>query len=90
MDFEIYPETNKIGKKFQEAIKLLSRKEKKDLFELLRKDPYKGNKRGQFYSYELSQTDRLLYKINKKGRYVLIVLVGGHPEYERYLNKYKR
>ena len=65
-------------------------KEKSSLFNLLIKDPFKGNKRGQYYSYNISKSDRLVYEVDKIQGYVLLVFIGDHKKYDRFLNKFKR
>lgn len=90
MDFKLLPASSRIRKDFESAVKVMSEEEKTVLFNLLIKNPLKGNKRGQYYSYNISKSDRLLYEVNQKEGYVLIVLVGDHKKYERFLNRFKR
>lgn len=64
----------------------LSKNVRKRAISFLKKTPYFGEKRGQYYKYDLPKANRILYSIiSKNPPIVRIVCIGNHNHYMNFL-----
>ena len=90
MEYKIYFYEKGIKKDYDKVMANFSKKVEKRTLDFLKKTPFFGTKRKQFYKYDLPSGNRILYLILNPPPIVGIVCIGDHDDYMKYLKKYAK
>lgn len=98
--FTIHFKSNRIKNDFDSFLGSLSEDKQKEILNRIVKNPFPTpppygevgtvEKKGEFYCYEITGGDRLVYEIWKREKIIFVRFVGNHDDEIEFFRKYSK